>query len=108
MTHRIQYNPYIHTSKAYLLLVEALTMDKNEVPLLKVPVDEIVTETPKFEPTDEEKKKILELLTGKLGGEIKHPIMLLNPNASDMLPLRKWPTERFVELGKKILSDLSL
>jgi len=30
-------------------------------------------------------------------------LILLNPNASDMLPLRKWPTERFLELGKRLL-----
>jgi ADP-heptose:LPS heptosyltransferase len=33
------------------------------------------------------------------------PVVLLNPNASDLLPLRKWPTERFVELARRILAD---
>jgi ADP-heptose:LPS heptosyltransferase len=28
--------------------------------------------------------------------------VLLNPNASDMLPLRKWETARFIELGRRI------
>jgi ADP-heptose:LPS heptosyltransferase len=31
--------------------------------------------------------------------------VLLNPNASDMLPLRRWPTERFIELGKRVLAS---
>lgn len=105
MTHRIQYNPYIHTSKAYLLLVEALTMDNNEIPLLKIPVNDIQVDIPKFIPTDEEKKKVQDLLADKLGREIKYPVVLLNPNASDMLPLRKWSTERFIELGKKLLIE---
>ena len=29
--------------------------------------------------------------------------MLLNPNASDLLPLRRWPTARYVELAKRLL-----
>jgi ADP-heptose:LPS heptosyltransferase len=34
--------------------------------------------------------------------KVGRPIVLLNPNASDLLPLRRWPTERFIELGKRI------
>jgi ADP-heptose:LPS heptosyltransferase len=30
-------------------------------------------------------------------------IVLLNPNASDLLPLRKWPAERYVELARRLL-----
>ena len=30
--------------------------------------------------------------------------MLLNPNASDLLPLRRWPTERFVDLTNQLLA----
>ena len=31
--------------------------------------------------------------------------MLLNANASDIVPLRKWPLENFVELGKVLLEN---
>ena len=30
---------------------------------------------------------------------------MLNPNASDLLPLRKWSTDRFVALGKRLLEE---
>ncbi|MDP2725499.1 MAG: glycosyltransferase family 9 protein, partial [Syntrophales bacterium] len=33
------------------------------------------------------------------------PVILLNPNASDMLPLRKWPLENFFSLGTAILRE---
>ena len=36
-------------------------------------------------------------------GEIS--LILLNPNASDLLPLRKWETARFVELGRRLLAE---
>ena len=32
-------------------------------------------------------------------------IILLNANASDIVPLRKWPMDRFVELGRKLLEN---
>ena len=31
------------------------------------------------------------------------PIILLNPNASDLLPLRRWPPLRYVELARRLL-----
>ncbi len=44
------------------------------------------------------------LLGEAFGGFAPRPLVLLNPNASDMLPLRKWETGRFVELGKRLLA----
>src|SRR5206468_13068865 len=31
------------------------------------------------------------------------PLILLNPNASDLLPLRRWPAMRYVELARRLL-----
>jgi ADP-heptose:LPS heptosyltransferase len=31
------------------------------------------------------------------------PIILLNPNASDLVPLRQWPAGRYVELGRRLI-----
>jgi len=39
---------------------------------------------------------------GNRRGEI---IIILNPNASDLLPLRKWEKQKFIELGKKIITE---
>jgi len=103
MTHKVQYNPYLHTSKAYLLLIIALEMDRKETPLLKIPWQESKIEVPSISPTAEQKDTLKKILFEKMG-EISGPLVLLNPNASDMLPLRKWPTERFIELGKRILN----
>jgi len=105
MTHRIQYNPYLHISRAYLQLVECLGHDPNEVPMFKEPVKSLKTKAPKFEPTGEERRTIDALINEKLGGTHNRPLILLNPNASDMLPLRKWPTDRFVALGQRLLED---
>ena len=45
---------------------------------------------------------ILEKLAGR---PVDGPILLVNPNASDLLPLRKWSTDRFIELSQRLLKD---
>jgi ADP-heptose:LPS heptosyltransferase len=105
MTHRVQYNPYLHVSALYTLLVRALQADPAEEPLLKEPLETRTMDIPTFKPTPEEARKVKERIRELNGGEVAGPILLLNPNASDMLPLRKWPSERFVELGRKVLQN---
>lgn len=107
MTHRVQYNPYLHTSKTYNLLVEALKMEPEEIPLVKIPADQIAEVAPIFIRLHDETKYVENLLTQSLGQKIDGPIILLNPNASDMLPLRKWPIENFIRLGRHILNTIS-
>ncbi|MEN6320296.1 MAG: glycosyltransferase family 9 protein [Syntrophaceae bacterium] len=103
MTHRIQYNPYLHTSKTYNLLVEALNTEPDDIPLLKIPIDHVEEFAPKFTPQNDEIQEMKKLLVQSFSRDIKKPIILLNPNASDMLPLRKWSVENFITLGKDIL-----
>jgi ADP-heptose:LPS heptosyltransferase len=105
LTHRVQYNPYLHTAKFYHLLVEALTVSPEDLPLLKLDVSAFNETLPLFTPGERETKRVRELLKDEFKARENGPIVLLNPNASDMLPLRKWPTERFVALGKMILTQ---
>lgn len=105
MTHRVQYNPYLHTAAAYYLLVEALSADPLEVPLMKTPVPDVDFSAPRFAPGADEVGRVRSILHGVAGREVSRPIVLLNPNASDMLPLRRWPTDCFVELGRRILTE---
>lgn len=103
LTHRVQYNPYLHTAKFYHLLVAALTADADDLPLMKLDVRDFAETLPVFVPEERERRRVRELLRKELPDWEKGPVVLLNPNASDMLPLRKWPTDRFVALGKMIL-----
>jgi len=107
MTHRIQHNPYLHISKAYLQMVLALEADPQEVPMLKVDAQTLSVDVPKIVVNAEQIKSAEQIIANIAGGEASKPWVLLNPNASDMLPLRKWPTERFMELGKKFLGENS-
>lgn len=103
MTHKMEYNPYIHTGKAYQLLVEAINMDATSIPLPKINLNNLELVFPEFTATDEEKEKILKLITEERRNKIDYPIILLNPNAGDMLPIRKWETANFMILAKMIV-----
>ena len=105
LTHRVQHNPYLHTAAAYYVLVEALRGSPADVPLLKYQIPPVDGSPPQFRPSDEECRRLRALLEQLAPHSVGSPIVLLNPNASDMLPLRKWPTDRFVELGKRILAS---
>ena len=104
MTHRIQYNPYLHISEFYFLLVEASLQNPEETPMMKIPKNNFTADLPVFAPNASEKKDIKEKINNSFGiGEKK--IIILNPNASDLLPLRKWDKKCFIELGKKLISE---
>lgn len=109
MTHRVQYSPYIHVSTQYALLVEASRYEPSDLPLLKVPLPLTPIAAPEtrpaFAPTPEETRRLRERLAQPPAGGVPRPLVLLNPNASDLLPLRKWPGDRFVELGQRLITE---
>ena len=39
------------------------------------------------------------------GGREPRPLVLLNANASDLIPLRKWDGERYVQLARRLLAE---
>jgi ADP-heptose:LPS heptosyltransferase len=101
MTHRVQYLPHLHIAVLYSVLVEAAFHDPGELPMLKVPLPAIgitAAVPPQFVPTAAE----LQGMRERLNAPQASPIVVLNPNASDLLPLRKWQTSRFVALAKRI------
>jgi ADP-heptose:LPS heptosyltransferase len=59
---------------------------------------------PRFVPQPGE----LSALRDALGAQLQRDavrIVILNPNCSDLLPLRRWPLQNFVELGKQLASE---
>ena len=105
LTHELTYNFYLHTSLTFLSLVEALTAPPGEVPMLKRRLDEVDHRPPPFRPTPEEQEQMRQRLRRLGQRDVRRPIVLLNPNASDLLPLRRWPSDRFLDLGRRILLE---
>ncbi len=105
MTHRLMYNPAIHTARAYSLLIDALDANPDDLPLLKIPIASDGQALPRFTPNPAETQRVQALLDEVAGRPVERPVIVLNPNCRDTLPLRRWPTERFVELGRRILAE---
>ena len=103
MTHRLLYNPHLHTSQTFLLLVEALEQDPKRLPTFSGRIPDLEMESLQFVPPPGSHDEVRAILRagGVHVGECR--IVLLNPNASDLLPLRKWPAERYVELARRLL-----
>jgi ADP-heptose:LPS heptosyltransferase len=103
MTHRLSYNPYLHTSQIFLLMVAALEQPVPRSGKLSVPVPQIEKWVPDFEPAAGEQDEVRSLLQRETGNDGEPQIVLLNPNASDLLPLRKWSGDRYVSLARRLL-----
>ena len=58
---------------------------------------------PVFTPAADETARVRALIEKELGAPLGKPFVLLNPNASDIVPLRKWPVENFELLTRSIL-----
>lgn len=107
MTHRVQYTPYLHTSQAYRLLVDALDQDPSEHPMVKTPPPALEI-APQFKPPAEDVARVRAILNEAAGRDVTGPIVLLNPNTGDLLPLRMWPVARFVELGRRLYGTATI
>jgi ADP-heptose:LPS heptosyltransferase len=104
MTHRLLYNPYLHTSQIFEQMVEALMRDPQELPTFGVQPPLLNEELPKFVPGAGEVEEVGSVLKSASGSPSVPPLILLNPNASDLIPLRRWSTERYVELAQRLLA----
>ena len=102
MTHRLLYNPHLHTSQTFQTLVEALRWDPAALPTCSLTAPPTDTEPRQFLPRPDELAEVKDLVRRETGGQ--PPLILLNPNASDLLPLRRWPTDRYVDLAKRLLA----
>jgi len=102
MTHRLLYNPHIHTSEMFDAMVEALTRDPAILPTFDFipPANQAFA---KFRPHPEERAEIDALLQRANPRVGSAPLILLNPNAGDLLPLRRWPPVRYIELARRLL-----
>ena len=90
MTHRVQHNPYTHVSLYFYLLVDALARPVDEPPLPKRQFPEVALDPPQLRPDPEELGRLRAKLKAAGRWPEQGPIVLLNPNASDIVPLRKW------------------
>lgn len=108
LTRKVHYNPHIHISKNFLSLIHAAFAKQIEVPFSKIqiPDSEVRLEQAIINPIALEKvRERIEKLATEAGVEYtqgKNRLILINPNASDLLPQRRWAQQRFSELIQSV------
>ena len=103
LTHRLSFNSHLHTSQTFDTLVAALDQSPAQLPALDIQPRAEDQALPRFAPRPDEESEVRRLLRQAAGDRATAPLILLNANASDLLPLRRWPPPRYVELAKRIL-----
>ncbi len=102
MTHRLSFNPWLHASEIFQAEVEALATAAERLPAHDCR-PQGAGPLPRYHPPRERIAEVERLLCESLKVHELPPIVLLNANCGDLLPLRRWPTERYVELGRRLL-----
>lgn len=105
LTHPVTYNPHVHVSRNFMSLIKALMHPQQEPPYNKLLIGQDDIKLTQAEVSEQQKDAIRARLA-KLYSEYQpahHRLLLVNANASDLLPQRRWMPERFVEVIRQIL-----
>jgi ADP-heptose:LPS heptosyltransferase len=103
LTHRVLYNPHLHTSRTFTSLVLALDSDPDRFPTFGVvpPESPLV---PPFQPGAQERAEGVRLLR-EIGVPEAARLVVLNANAGDILPLRRWDPRNYAQLAARLAAE---
>ena len=106
LTHKVAYNPHQHIAKNFVAMVDALLSEEEQLPYTKRVIGDDEIRIAKTEVSDEEKEAVRRAIREKYPDfdPRKHPVVLVNSNASDLLPQRRWDRKNYCEVIKKILA----
>jgi len=103
-THRVCFDVKQHTSSAFVRLVRTLESEPVNGSEIHNPASEILAQ-PRFMPTVEE-RQAMEAVVRRLGATADSPLILLNANAGDLLPMRKWAGGNYVALARRLIEEV--
>lgn len=105
LSHKVAYNPHIHIAKNFIALVNALMSPQEEIPYSKTKIEDDEIRLAKVRYSADEKKTVIDIVCGcfEKFDPVKNKIVLINPNASELLIQRRWPQENYAQLIKMIL-----
>lgn len=106
LTHKVSYNPHQHIAKSFVGLVNALLSDKAELPYSKTVVSDEEIKLRQAIVSAEQKSAILAKIREDYPAfdPAQQQLVLINPNASELLPQRRWMKDRYAELMRRILA----
>jgi ADP-heptose:LPS heptosyltransferase len=107
LTRRVAYNPSLHIAKNFIALVNAALADRHELPFSKTLIDDSEIRLARAEVSE----SAIAAMRDRIRDEYPsydgkcHRLVLINPNASDLLPQRRWMPEHFVAVMRDLLAD---
>jgi len=105
-SHPVAFNPQLHMAQNYLLLVEAL-FGIAVPPAPRVPVAALVPRVRRREISAAELDAVRSRLADCLARGADERLVLVNANASALLPQRRWPQGHFVALVRRVLEHFT-
>ena len=106
LTHRVVYNPHIHIAKNFVALIDALLAETPSVPYSKTLIGDDQIEAPVIRPQASAREAILARIRELTDFDAAtQRLVLINPNASELLPQRRWMPDRFRELIRRIVAS---
>jgi ADP-heptose:LPS heptosyltransferase len=106
LTHKVAYNPSIHIAKNFVSLINAALSSTPQTPFSKTQISYDEVKLTKVEISHASKHLYLQQLGNalQLSDLESKSIILINANASDMLPLRRWMRPNYAKLIQLILN----
>ena len=107
LTHRVAYNPTLHIAKNFIALVNAALASKAERPYSKTIIDDSEIKLARAPVVESVITAMRDRIREEFPSydEARHRIVLINPNASDLLPQRRWMPEHFVTVMRDLLTN---
>ena len=103
MTHNVQYNPLLHTSKSLLSMSQVAKSERKHTPELESVIkDEDIAVARLISKQEDLQRVRLEL--EKSGIKNWGRLILVNPG-DGIIPLREWPVDNFIVLVRMLLDD---
>jgi ADP-heptose:LPS heptosyltransferase len=107
LTHKVAYNPHMHIAKNFIALVNAVLSDRPELPYSKTLIGDDEIELARVEHAEADLEAMRQRVREDYADfdPAKQRLVLINPNASELLVQRRWMPERYIELMRRILSE---
>lgn len=106
VTHKLLYNPHIHAGASFLALGEALAEAPGQQPHAKLDLHAADLSIDPLPPDPPEDQAMGQTLRQALGRDpAGYRLVILNTNASDLVPNRRWPMASFAWLAAELLKE---
>jgi ADP-heptose:LPS heptosyltransferase len=105
LSHKVMYNPHMHMSRTFLSLIYALQEPRDHTPLVKAKINQPYN-VPKLSSSAKSRENIWQILKAE-NPDINenHKLIVVNPNASKLISIRKWPLDYYAKLVDRLIYD---